>query len=100
MPSADPEIAELNLLWLIKARELARDNRKKAAVVLGLDARLLEAISRLSLSELNTMAQSGVMQFQPRFRSALLRRLIEQGGTPALSIRLQSLLMAAGEQAP
>lgn len=99
MSSADPEIMELNLLWLIKARELARENREKAAVVLGLDAKLLEAISRFSLSELNTMAQSGVIEFQPRFRSSLLRRLIEQGSTPALSIRLLTLLMAAGEQA-
>jgi len=98
MLNTDPEIMELNLLWLIKARELARENREKAAVVLGLDAKLLEAISRFSLSELNTMAQSGVIEFQPRFRSALLRRLIEQGSTPASSIRLQSLLMAAGEQ--
>jgi len=99
MPSADPEIVELNLLWLIKARELARDNRETAVVLLGLDVNLLAAISRLSLGDLNTMAQSGFMQFQPRFRSALFRQLIERGSSSSLSVRLQTLLMAAGEHA-
>jgi hypothetical protein len=97
MSRTDIDIVELNLLWLTKARELAKVNRENAVVVLGLDARLLEALSRLSLGDLTTMAESGVMQFQPRFQSVLLRRLIEPGGSPALSIRLHTLLLAAGE---
>lgn len=99
MSRTDTDIVDLNLLWLTKARELARANREKAVVVLGLDARLLEALSRLSLGDLTTMAESGVMQFQPRFHSAHLRRLIEPGGSPALSVRLHTLLLAAGEHA-
>ena len=61
MLSANQDIVDLNLFWLIKAREIARFNREKAAVVLGLDASLLDEISRLSLGDLNAMAQADVL---------------------------------------
>jgi len=93
MPSADPEIVELNLLWLIKARELARMNREKAVVVLGIDIKQLESLSMLSLGDLITMAESGVMQFQPRFRSVLFKQFIERGNSSSLSARLHTLLI-------
>jgi hypothetical protein len=99
MLSANQDIVDLNLLWLLKAREVARSNRKKAAVVLGLDARLLEEISQLSLGDLDTMAHAGVLLFRPRFRPGLWRRMIERTHSPSLAVRLQTLLTAAREQA-
>ncbi len=57
----------------------------------------MDEFSRLSLGDMNTMAHAGVMLFQPRFRSNLWRQMIEQGNSPTLSIRLQTLLMAAEE---
>ena len=97
MPTADQDIVDLNFFWLIKTRDLARHNRAKAAMVLGLDAKLLDAFSRLSIGDMNTMAHAGVMLFRPRFRPVLWRKLIEPGGSPSLSVRLQTLLMAVGE---
>jgi len=99
MLSANQDIVDLNLLWLLKAREIARFNREKAAVVLGLDASLVDEISQLSLGDLDTMAHAGVILFRPRFRPGLWRKLIEQAHSPSLSVRLQTLLTAAREVA-
>ncbi|MCB1760544.1 MAG: flagellar transcriptional regulator FlhD [Gammaproteobacteria bacterium] len=98
MPLVDREIVNLNLFWLIKARELARDNPGKAAVVLGLDAGLVNKLTALNLDDLNRIAHAGVLLFRPRFRLALWRQLINRDNTPSLSIRLQTLLMAASEK--
>jgi len=97
--SAKQDIVDLNLIWLLKARDIARSNRARAAVVLGLDAGLLDEISQLSLGDLNTMAHAGVILFRPRFRRGLWRKLIEQAHSPSLSVRLQTLLTAAREVA-
>ena len=97
MPVADQDIMDLNLCWLIKARELARENRQKAAVLLGVEPALLGLFARLSLGELNTLARAGVLLFRPRFRSTLWRQCLEGPSPPPLSARLQTLLLAAGE---
>jgi hypothetical protein len=97
MLSANQDIVDLNLLWLLKARGIARSNRKKAAMVLGLNASLLDEISQLSLGDLNTMAHAGVLLFQPRFRPRLWRQMIEQAHSPSLAVRFQTLLTAARE---
>ena len=99
MLSANQDIVDLNFSWLLKAREIARFDREKAAVVLGLDASLVDEISQLSISDLNTMAHAGVMLFRPRFRLGLWRLLIKQAHSPSLSVRLQTLLTAAREVA-
>ena len=99
MLSANQDIVDLNLLWLLKARAIARSNRKKAAMVLGLNASLLDEISRLSLGDLNTMAHAGVLLFRPRFQSGLWRQMIEQAHSPSLAVRCQTLLTAAREVA-
>jgi hypothetical protein len=96
--SVDQEIVDLNLFWLIKARELAKTNREKAVVVLGLDAGLVDQLALLSIDELSTIATAGVLLFRPRFRTTLWRRIIARGSRPSLSVRLQTLLMAAGEK--
>ncbi len=97
MLSANQDIVDLNLLWLLKAQEIARSNRKKAAVMLGLNAGLLDEISQLSLGDLNTIAHAGVLLFQPRFRPGLWRRMIEQAHSPSLAVRCQTLLTTASE---
>ena len=94
----DQDIVDLNLFWLVKARELARADRKKAVVVLGLDANLMNKFTLLSIDDLNTIAHAGVLLFRPRFRPTLWRQIIARGGHPSLSDRLQTLLMAVGEQ--
>ncbi|MCP4287715.1 MAG: hypothetical protein GY792_25295 [Gammaproteobacteria bacterium] len=99
MLSANQDIVDLNLLWLLKAQEIARSNRKKAAVMLGLNAGLLDEISQLSLGDLNTIAHAGVLLFQPRFRPGLWRKMIEQAHSPSLVVRMQTLLTAAREVA-
>ncbi|MCB1753512.1 MAG: flagellar transcriptional regulator FlhD [Gammaproteobacteria bacterium] len=98
MPLIDQEIVELNLFWLVKAREFARENRQKAVVVLGLDNDLADKLSSLSIDDLNRIAHAGVLLFRPRFRPTLWQQLIARGSKSSLSIRLHTLLMAAGEK--
>ncbi|MCB1860386.1 MAG: flagellar transcriptional regulator FlhD [Gammaproteobacteria bacterium] len=95
MPAADLDVVDLNLLWLIKARELAESDPDKAVIVLGLDADLVSELSTLSLGELASIASSGVLQFRPRFREALWQHILERRGSASISVRLQTLLMAA-----
>jgi hypothetical protein len=50
--SADQEITTLNCLWLIKARDLCRDNPLFVGFMLGIsDKALIEAIGRLSIED-------------------------------------------------
>jgi hypothetical protein len=65
--SADQEITSLNCLWLIKARDLCRDNPSLAGFMLGIsDKALIEAIGRLSIEDIEHIAQSGWLCFSPR----------------------------------
>ena len=98
MPLVDQEIVDLNLFWLVKAREFARENRQKAVVVLGLDNELADNLSSLSIDDLNRIARTGVLLFRPRFRPTLWRQLIARGSNSSLSVRLHTLLWAAGEK--
>jgi hypothetical protein len=97
MQDADQDIYELNLLWLFKARELAKYNHKKAAIVLGFDETVAKGISRLSIEELRGIARSGVMLFQPRFHPKFWKEMINGDQRPSLAARFQALLMAAEE---
>ncbi len=95
MQEADQDIIDLNLSWLFKARELARSNHTKAAIVLGFDETVAKRISRLSIDELRSIARSGVMLFQPRFHQKFWGEIFEDDHRTSLSIRFQTLLMAA-----
>ena len=95
--TTDQDINDLNLFWLLKTRDLARQNRVKASVVLGLDISLVDEFARLSIGDMNTMAQAGVMLFCPRFRLVLWRELAKCRGAPSLSVRLHTLLSGVAE---
>ena len=95
MQDADQDIYELNLSWLFKARELAKRDRTKAAIVLGFDKGVAEGISRMSLEDLREIARSGIMLFQPRFHPKFWKEVIEGDHRASLAVRFQALLMAA-----
>jgi len=72
--ACDTEIYELNLTWLIKARELARENAILAELMMGIaeeDMRL--EISQLSNEDIQHIAQSGWLCFSPRFTAHFIR---------------------------
>jgi hypothetical protein len=74
--ACDTEIYELNLTWLIKARELARENAILAELMMGIaeeDMRL--EISQLSNEDIHHIAQSGWLCFSPRFTSHFIRSM-------------------------
>jgi len=72
----DQEIVSLNSLWLIKAREICRDKPLFARFMLGItDQDLRQAIGRLSLEDIEHIAQSGWLWFAPRVSNHLFAHL-------------------------
>jgi len=97
MPASDPDMIELNLSWLFKAREIARFDQETAAVVLGLDPSVVVHIARLSLQDLNDIARAKVMVFHPRFHPRFWGEMIGDRNWSAYAVQIQTLLMATEE---
>jgi hypothetical protein len=72
----DVEIYELNLAWLIKARELARENSILAELTMGIgDKEMRSALSQLSIKDIQRIAQSGWLCFSPRFTTHFIQSI-------------------------
>ena len=72
----DVELYKLNLAWLIKARELARENPMLAELMMGIsDEDMRSALSQLSIRDIQYIAQSGWLCFSPRFTSKLIQNV-------------------------
>lgn len=94
---SDPDIAELNLTWLLKARELVRTDRGKAAVLFGVDRRLSEELVNASLQDLRNLAQSGLVVFRPRFHLQFWRQRCVADKRASVGFTLRALMLAAQE---
>ena len=72
----DVELYKLNLAWLIKARELARENPMLAELMMGIsNEEMRSALSQLSIQDIQHIAQSGWLCFSPRFTSKLIQNV-------------------------
>ena len=72
----DVEIYELNLAWLIKARELASENPILAELTMGIgDKEMRSALSQLSIKDIQRIAQSGWLCFSPRFTTHFIQSI-------------------------
>jgi len=75
--ASDAEIYELNLAWLIKAREVARENGILAELMMGIgDEALRVAISQLSINDIQQLAQADWLCFAPRFTANFLQDML------------------------
>jgi hypothetical protein len=75
--ASDAEIYDLNLAWLIKARELTRENAMLAELMMGIgDEALRVVISQLSINDIQQLAQAGWLCFAPRFTANFLQDLL------------------------
>ena len=64
----DQELYDLNLSWLVKAREIARENSVHAQLIMGIaDEEMRLAVSKLSMDDMQNIARSGCLCFAPRF---------------------------------
>lgn len=79
----DPEIYEMNLAWLIKARELARANSVLTELVMGIaDDELCQVLKGLTMDDIQHIAQSGWLSFSPRFSSEFIKSLVANPNEP------------------
>ncbi len=74
--ACDTEIYELNLAWLIKARDLAKENSIFAELMMGTsDEAMRLALSQLSIDDIQQIAQSGWLCFAPRFTAHFIQSM-------------------------
>ena len=72
----DEEIFAMNQTWLIKAREIARENPVLTELVLGItDDAMQTALGQLSLEDIQFIARSNWLCFTPRFSSQFLMNI-------------------------
>ncbi|WAR45955.1 STAS-like domain-containing protein [Methylomonas rapida] len=72
----DEEIYAMNQAWLIKAREIARENPVLTELVLGItDETMRLAVERLSLEDIDFIARSNWLCFTPRFSSQFIQNI-------------------------
>lgn len=73
------DIYDLNLAWLIKARELAREDFLLAKLSLGIEEDEMQAaLCQLSTEDIRFIAQSSLLCFSPRFSSEFIKRVAKQ----------------------
>jgi hypothetical protein len=75
----DPELYELNLAWLIKVRELVRENALQAQLILGIaNDDLRAAVAKLSLDDIHSIASAGCLCFAPRFTPEFIEGYVQK----------------------
>jgi len=78
----DPDIYQMNLSWLIKARELAKVDSVLTELMMGIDDELCQALKALTIDDIQHIAQSGWLCFAPRFSKAFIQSLIANSHEP------------------
>ncbi|QSA99824.1 DUF4325 domain-containing protein [Methylomonas sp. EFPC1] len=72
----DAEIYSINHAWLIKAREIARENPVLTELILGItDESMRQALGSLSLEDIDFIAHSNWLCFSPRFSSQFIQSI-------------------------
>ncbi len=75
-PVTCQDLYDLNVAWLVKAREVARDDSIQAQLIMGIyDPEIRILISQLSMDDIQSIAQSGCLCFSPRFTSDFIRSM-------------------------
>lgn len=84
---------QLNLSYLHAARELARIDREAAALRFGLSRDVVEALIDAGIEDLQRVANSSLLLFQPRGNQGQLLELVKSKGTgvPRIAYLLSSL---------
>lgn len=68
------DVYDLNLAWLVKAREIARDYSVQGQLIMGIcDPEIRNLVSQLSMDDIQAIAQSGCLCFSPRFTPDFIR---------------------------
>lgn len=70
----DQDIYAINLAWLVKAREITRENPILAELVLGVsDEDMLNVLSRMTFGDIQYLAQTNWLCFSPRFSTNFIQ---------------------------
>lgn len=93
MKTREKDFYELNLAYLHAARELARLDPSEAVMRLGLNLDLIGALAEIGIEDLQRLASSSFLIFQPRGNPHQLLEMIKArgDGIPRIAHLLSSL---------
>ncbi|MCX7113388.1 MAG: flagellar transcriptional regulator FlhD [Proteobacteria bacterium] len=93
---ADPDLYELNLFYLHKARDMAlKGKAKSASLTMGMPQEVVNRLPELPLEKLRMLAGSGMLCFSSRLSEKFWRELLHTEMDENL-LRARVLLMIAG----
>jgi len=79
----DADLYQINLTWLIKARELVSIDSAMAELVMGIgDDEMHCLLGQLTLDDIQHIAQSGWLCFAPRFSPAFIKSFMANSAEP------------------
>lgn len=97
MMSVDPDLYELNLTYLLKAREMALMGESyKASLILGISQDSVNRLSELSIEKIRTLAKSGVLCFQSRLPDKFWKDLHNSSFDEELTMARILLMISGG----
>ncbi|EGR7942925.1 flagellar transcriptional regulator FlhD [Vibrio vulnificus] len=87
------DLYQLNLAYLHSARELARRDPQEAKLKFGLSSDVLEALIKADVVDIQKIASSSFMLFQPRGKQSQLLEMVKSKGTgiPRIAYLLSTL---------
>ena len=92
----DPDLYELNLFYLHKARDMAlKGKAKSASLTLGMPQEVIERLPALPLEKMRILAGAGMLCFSSRLSEKFWRELLHAEMDEDL-LRARVLLMIAG----
>lgn len=93
------DIHELNLLYLLCMREMARTDVAETALRFGLDQSLVQALSESSVDKIRSIADPSMLQFKMRASNQLRMMLrSDNTDTPLLLNAITLISEAAGHE--
>ncbi|ENM5772202.1 flagellar transcriptional regulator FlhD [Vibrio mimicus] len=93
MTTNQQDFYQLNLAYLHAARELARSDPQEAVLRFGLTRDVVEALINAGVDDLQRVATSSFMLFQPRGNQSQLIEMVKSKGTgiPRIAYLLSTL---------
>lgn len=81
MTANEQDFYQLNLSYLHAAREVARFNPQEATVRFGLTKDVVEALAQAGVEDLQRIASSSFLLFQPRGNQSQLLEMVKSKGS-------------------
>ncbi len=91
------EVKELNLMYLMLAQRMIREDRSAAVYRLGISQRLAEVVADLSAGQVLKMASTNVLLCRMRFDDRLILGLLTSHGKEGVMQQSHAAILLSGQ---